>query len=55
MEAAASDARYARTELVWSLAPDGTVVAGIAGLAPGRALDLLVRERRPHEVGRAPE
>jgi len=55
MDAAAWDARYAGTELVWSLDPNATVVAEITGMAPGRALDLLVRARRPHEGGRVPE
>lgn len=34
------DARYAGTEQVWSGRPNGALVAEVAGLAPGRVLDV---------------
>jgi ubiquinone/menaquinone biosynthesis C-methylase UbiE len=46
MDAAAWDARYAETELVWSAEPNQFVVEHLAGLPPGRALDLAAGEGR---------
>ena len=46
MDATAWDRRYAETELVWSVEPNRFVVAELAGLAPGRALDLAAGEGR---------
>lgn len=40
------DERYASTDLVWSAAPNVFVVRELAGLAPGRALDLGAGEGR---------
>lgn len=39
-EAAVWDARYAETDQVWSGDPNGALVAEVAGLTPGRALDV---------------
>src|SRR5579875_3533711 len=38
--AAEWDARYRERELVWSGRPNGTLVAEVSGVAPGRALDV---------------
>jgi SAM-dependent methyltransferase len=46
MDAAAWDARYAASELVWSAGPNQFVEAECAGLPPGRALDLAAGEGR---------
>ena len=46
MDAAAWDARYADTELLWSAEPNRFVVEQMADLAPGRALDLAAGEGR---------
>ena len=46
MDAAAWDARYAATELVWSAEPNQFVAQELAGLPPGRALDLACGEGR---------
>nr|WP_231861620.1 MULTISPECIES: class I SAM-dependent methyltransferase [Frankia] len=46
MDAAAWDARYAATELLWGSAPNRFVAAEIDGLAVGRALDLACGEGR---------
>ena len=46
MDAKAWDARYAATELVWSLTPNQFVAAELADLPPGRALDLAAGEGR---------
>jgi len=46
MDAAAWDARYAATDLVWSAEPNAFVAAETAALAPGRALDLAGGEGR---------
>jgi SAM-dependent methyltransferase len=40
------DERYAATELVWSAGPNQFVEAHLAGLPPGRALDLAAGEGR---------
>jgi len=40
------DRRYARSEFVWTAQPNRFVVAELAGLAPGRALDLACGEGR---------
>lgn len=40
------DARYAATDLVWTATPNRWVEAELAGLAPGRALDLACGEGR---------
>ena len=40
------DARYASEELVWSAAPNQFLVSEIAGLTPGRALDVACGEGR---------
>jgi 2-polyprenyl-3-methyl-5-hydroxy-6-metoxy-1,4-benzoquinol methylase len=40
------DRRYADTELVWSAGPNRLFAAEVAGLAPGRALDLACGEGR---------
>lgn len=46
MDAQAWDERYAATELVWSTTPNQFVAAELAGLTPGRALDLAAGEGR---------
>ena len=46
MDAAAWDARYAASELVWSAGPNQFVEAECADLPPGRALDLAAGEGR---------
>lgn len=46
MDAAEWDERYAANELVWSAGPNQWVVELVAGLAPGRALDLAAGEGR---------
>lgn len=46
MDAAAWDARYAASELVWSAGPNQFVEAECAALPPGRALDLAAGEGR---------
>jgi SAM-dependent methyltransferase len=40
------DRRYAASELVWSAGPNRFVAEEIAGMAPGRALDLAAGEGR---------
>ncbi len=46
MDSAAWDERYAATDLVWSAGPNRFVEEELAGLAPGRALDLACGEGR---------
>jgi len=50
MDAAGWDARYAASELVWSAGPNASVVEQVtthlAGVAPGRAIDLAGGEGR---------
>lgn len=46
MDARAWDERYAATDLVWSAAPNQFVEHELAGLPPGRALDLAAGEGR---------
>ena len=46
MDARAWDERYAASELVWSATPNQFVAAELAGLTPGRALDLAAGEGR---------
>src|SRR3954451_12309922 len=46
MDAAAWDERYAATGLVWSAEPNRSVVAELADVRPGRALDLAAGEGR---------
>lgn len=46
MDATAWDRRYAGSELVWSGEPNRTVASEVAGLPPGRALDLAAGEGR---------
>jgi SAM-dependent methyltransferase len=46
MDARAWDERYAASELVWSGSPNQFVAGELAGLAPGRALDLAAGEGR---------
>ncbi|SDS50709.1 Methyltransferase domain-containing protein [Nocardioides scoriae] len=46
MDAAAWDERYAATALVWSATPNQFVERDLAGLPPGRALDLACGEGR---------
>jgi SAM-dependent methyltransferase len=46
LDAAAWDARYTDTELLWSAEPNQFVVEQVADLAPGRALDLAAGEGR---------
>lgn len=46
MDAADWDARYAGTELVWTAEPNRFLVAEVANLRPGRALDLACGEGR---------
>ena len=46
MDSRGWDARYAATDLVWSAGPNRFLVAEIADLAPGRALDVACGEGR---------
>lgn len=46
MDAEDWDRRYATSELIWTAEPNRFLVAEIAGLAPGRALDLAAGEGR---------
>lgn len=46
MDAAAWDARYAATDLVWSAGPNQFVEEALADVPPGRALDLACGEGR---------
>ena len=46
MDASAWDERYAAADLVWSAGPNQFVEAELAGLPPGRALDLACGEGR---------
>jgi SAM-dependent methyltransferase len=46
VDAKAWDERYAAPELVWSLTPNRFVADELAGLPPGRALDLAAGEGR---------
>ena len=46
MDAAAWDERYAASDLVWSAGPNAFVVEEVAGLTPGRAIDLAGGEGR---------
>lgn len=46
MDAAAWDARYAASELVWSAGPNQFVASECADLSPGRVLDLAAGEGR---------
>jgi SAM-dependent methyltransferase len=46
MDAQAWDERYAAADLVWSATPNQFVAAELAGLRPGRALDLACGEGR---------
>ena len=46
MSAAEWDARYSGADLVWSATPNIFVAEEVAGLAPGRALDLACGEGR---------
>lgn len=46
MDSHAWDERYAATELVWSVTPNEFVAAELAGLPPGRAVDLAAGEGR---------
>lgn len=46
MDSAQWDERYAAAELVWSAEPNRWVAAELAGLPPGRALDLAAGEAR---------
>lgn len=46
MGQAAWDERYRTAEFIWSLAPNRFVAEQLAGLAPGRALDLACGEGR---------
>lgn len=46
MDAAAWDERYAASGLVWSAGPNTFVVDEVAGLTPGRAIDLAGGEGR---------
>lgn len=46
MDAAAWDARYGASELVWGSEPNRFVAAELVGLPPGRALDLACGEGR---------
>jgi SAM-dependent methyltransferase len=46
MDAAAWDERYSAAELVWTAEPNRFVVAEVAGLVPGCALDLACGEGR---------
>src|SRR4051794_8049802 len=46
MDAAEWDARYSGSELIWTAEPNRFLVAEVAGLPPGRALDLACGEGR---------
>ena len=46
MDASDWDARYAETGLLWSAQPNRFLVAEVAGLAPGTALDVACGEGR---------
>jgi SAM-dependent methyltransferase len=46
MERADWDRAYQTSELIWTAAPNGFVVSELAGLPPGRALDLAAGEGR---------
>ena len=46
MDAHAWDARYAASDRVWSVGPNQFVASELAGLAPGRAVDLAAGEGR---------
>ena len=46
MDAAAWDARYAESDLLWSAEPNRFVAAEVNGLTPARALDLAAGEGR---------
>ncbi|MFD0328131.1 methyltransferase domain-containing protein [Streptacidiphilus monticola] len=46
MDAEDWDRRYAAEELVWSAGPNRFVAEELAGLTPGRALDLAAGEGR---------
>jgi SAM-dependent methyltransferase len=46
MNSEAWNRRYAGSELLWSATPNRFLVAEVAGLAPGRALDLACGEGR---------
>ena len=46
MDSGAWDERYAAAELVWSAEPNQFVAEELAGLSPGRALDLAAGEGR---------
>ncbi len=46
VDAEAWDARYRESELIWSAGPNQFVEAELAGLPPGRALDLAAGEGR---------
>lgn len=46
MDARAWDERYAASDLVWSATPNQFVAAELAGLRPGRAVDLAAGEGR---------
>lgn len=46
MDAAAWDARYREKELLWAAEPNRFLVEAVAGLEPGRALDLAAGEGR---------
>ena len=46
MDSTAWDERYRQAEWVWSLAPNRFVAEQLAGLSPGRALDLACGEGR---------
>jgi SAM-dependent methyltransferase len=46
MDATSWDERYASSELVWSTGPNDFVVEQVAGLTPGRAIDLAGGEGR---------
>jgi 2-polyprenyl-3-methyl-5-hydroxy-6-metoxy-1,4-benzoquinol methylase len=46
VDATGWDARYAGSDLVWGVEPNRFVVEELAGLAPGRALDIAAGEGR---------
>jgi SAM-dependent methyltransferase len=46
MDSRAWDERYAGSELIWTAEPNRFLVAEIAGMAPGRALDVACGEGR---------
>ncbi|HET9092314.1 MAG TPA: class I SAM-dependent methyltransferase [Acidimicrobiales bacterium] len=46
MDATQWDSRYATADLVWSAEPNRFLTAEVAGLAPGRALDVACGEGR---------